>query len=895
MAPKPPTEIRTTTQDSSLAAAATEAAAAADLPSQPRAVGSPLYRSAYGSGRTAVFSIKTPLPPGCEFAAMAARLQAVAAATMNARIAAAAAAAVGGPKPAGPPTPPLPQEQLQQQGQLCGSNDGSSRPAAADLSCEDRHKAAAPPPQPRQRDLCRLVSMACVEGCVKTLVVVHLIGPPPPPPPPSPAGGSGSGRGDIGDVIRSYLIQLGPTASTASYVAAYESALRNILHELQYDGGGGGGSGDDDQPHRVAAVVASGGGVHRAAGRVPSDVLMWPPVLCRLERPHVTDTSARPAAASPVAPAAAAASASVTAAPGSSRQRSRQEGPSEPPPSGRSASGYGNDSVLVLLPVRALPAGVLGTVRCVVVGPVGRWQQQHQEVYLDEEMEAEELFPAVVVENGQQQDSEGDDESGTAEYRVVRVRLPPAALVASGALSLHLLPPRATAADSSGLQPPDAASPSPPSNAITSAEAAAASVVVPDGAASPTPAPASSSSWALLATMPLLVLPAAAAEEVRQLYVRNVFGGGEPVLDALDQLLLSASAADGGPSRAAAAAGAGSRSGSTGFSSYYDSQLVMTALPRAAEAQHVSGLLSLAYDIDSVLDEQRGRIGEEPLPPQRHYPHHPHTDPRVISSVLSFLEEHGMTACLDECRGAMGHVAGPELLEGIQRQAATAAVTSSAPPVLGSRLEAAAAAGAPTAELAPASCAAAVDGGGGGGGDGSGGGGNGGRAPGGDEDNRSTAAGGLPQAPARTAAASSVEMGDEAASCAAGDAAAAKESCGDGRGGGGGGGSRSGGGALSLAATPAAAVSSGRGLLRSLLFGFSSPPGLEAAYQDFKAAQCGHLDRAALCVAAALRISSALRSVGGSGGGQLLSQMPYIFASVMSLLLSLSMASGNGR
>ncbi|GLC56481.1 hypothetical protein PLESTB_001111800 [Pleodorina starrii] len=1010
-----------------------------------------LYRSAYGGGRTVVIDIKVALPPGISFAAAAARIETAADTVITTRIAAAAAA--------GDPRVGL----LDPKQPLRGS-DGGQRwlklSAAAEAAADEgRPAAAAATPPLRGRRALRLRSLACVEGCVQTLVVMHLVGPPPPPPPRE--GDSAVGGGD--DVIRSYYSKIALADAAAAVAAsapsppsavqpldgsfdvdAYEAALNRIMSHMEYgigDGGsddsGGGGGGSDDSGSGGSddsggdgsggdGSSSASGGKHGdgglwgefvsegALGRgASSGILLWPPVLRRVVGPQ--DRPASPAAAAAAAAAGGdgggvAASNSGTA---SRRDCDAHDERSAAVPAGRTDHGHhqpsppdrhgDGGSVLVLLPARMLARSsstsrtVKQVLRCVVAGGTGG----RRAVYLDADLEAEPLLvpaaaaAAAATAGGgppsgpleqQQQHPAGllqEDVHGV-EYRALRLQVPTAALVASGALSLHLLPPRPAAADhSSGPQPttthgspPRSSPPTDPyslsepvdgpsvaaaadadADAPASAAAAAEEEEEEDAAAAATPAGASS--WTLLATLPLLVLPDAAAEEVRQLYGRSVFEGGHAFVDALDQLLLmnadevsAAAAGDGGDGGDGGGGGGGGddkegRPLNLRDDDVNDSQqLMVAALPRASEAQHVSGLLSLAYDIDSVLDERRGGPGGEQQQPR------PTTDPRVLSSVLSFLQEHGMTACLAECRSAL------EMLE-TRAEAARGGSGGGGGAVGG---PAAAAAAAAAAGTVPPTSEGASDGGWVNGWV------NGGVLLG-DEDNsggRSSPARKLGLSSPFTALAASA-----AVSAAAGNPAAGGAASSNGNGGGGGGGSSSVGrlrspsrgvkqdrrvpsrrsaAAAAAAApipTPAAATceaGSGRRrrclwlLLRSLLFGFSSPPAREAAYQDFKAAQCGHLDRAALAMAVAVRALAIVRTIaamtavvggdgggslgggvgghprqqpkgggGGSGGGggggggggslllQLMTQVIYVMASAVPLVLALRTAAGNGR
>ncbi|PNH00776.1 hypothetical protein TSOC_013381, partial [Tetrabaena socialis] len=153
-----------------------------------------------------------------------------------------------------------------------------------------------------------------------------------------------------------------------------------------------------------------------------------------------------------------------------------------------------------------------------------------------------------------------------------------------------------------------------------------------------------------LVSLPLLVLPHAAAAEVRQLY-GNPLGGG--LQDALDGLLraAAAAAADRG---ACARLLAGANEGAA-------------AAPSAAAAIAASGLTGMVYDMGDLLQLPYYISRVTPPPPD---------------DLLSFLASHGMPACLRAGLQAL-RCAGVQLAE--EEEAALLA-------------EAAARAGQPTAE-----------------------------------------------------------------------------------------------------------------------------------------------------------------------------------------------------
>ncbi|PNH10106.1 hypothetical protein TSOC_003224, partial [Tetrabaena socialis] len=169
-------------------------------------------------------------------------------------------------------------------------------------------------------------------------------------------------------------------------------------------------------------------------------------------------------------------------------------------------------------------------------------------------------------------------------YLQLRLGLPPAALRDAGALLLHLLPPPA-GAGGAPAEGPDVLTGQP------------------------------------FATLPLLVLPSAAAEEVLQLY-GDPLGGGW-VRDTLDGLLGAATtaAADGGACCGLLAGGG-----------------MDAAAASAAAAIAVRGLTSLSYDLGDLMQLPYGVAGIAAAPP----------DPVVVLDrhLLSFLASHGMAACL---------------------------------------------------------------------------------------------------------------------------------------------------------------------------------------------------------------------------------------------------------
>ncbi|PNH04788.1 hypothetical protein TSOC_008980 [Tetrabaena socialis] len=288
-------------------------------------------------------------------------------------------------------------------------------------------------------------------------------------------------------------------------------------------------------------------------------------------------------------------------------------------------------AVLVLLPVALLRG--LGAVRCVVAGPTG--QPQGQVVHVDV-WTAEGLGGPVSAPN------EEEVLLRPSDYAALRIAMPPAALQVAGALMLLVLP---AAAASSAPQPHclhSAFAPPPPGAVVVAGEA-------PRTGAAP------------LAILPVLVLPADAALEVRQLLDGVI---GEELTASFDEMLRAAAAAadeaasgrlqqpasqlltggggggSGGPSAdAAAAVDAIEAAGLTGLS--YD----------------MGNLLQLPYDVSGEAappaapgsEEDRGAAGGTEaggggaVVPERF-------DPRIANGryLLRFLESQRMAACLRE-------------------------------------------------------------------------------------------------------------------------------------------------------------------------------------------------------------------------------------------------------
>ncbi|GLC68797.1 hypothetical protein PLESTF_000737800 [Pleodorina starrii] len=650
----------------------------------------------------------------------------------------------------------------------------------------------------RRRNLLRLQSLVCVEGCVQLLAVVQAVGQ------EVPAEPSSGGPLLRSDRIHTRQARLGlPAADASGYpadedarvdTADFNAALEGLLDELEY----GGSDGDDEA---VQGPCPTGGAL---------PPLLWPPVLRRLD-----------------------------------------EGSDAAGGIGCDGSGDG-DTVLVLLPTGGT------AVRCVVVGPVGRCHHQQQELYLDEELQAEELLPADAKcgDSSQREDGEGGSGGSEAAYRAVRIRLPPAARAASGVLSLHLLLPRAAADRGPPQTTADSSPPPPPALSAELSGSAAAAAAAADSSVA-TAAAAAAPNTELLATLPLLVLPDEAAEEVRHLYRSSLFEGGESFLSALDQfLVLPPTSAAGGPS-SQSSAGVGPTA----------QTLTAAATAAAAAAQHDSGLLSLAYDMGRALGEQYGSArppvtltfeaaGQLTEPFQQQPP----TDPRVKSHLFWFLENRGMTACLRECHSA---IEGARTAVMYSRDA-SGSLAAAALPAGPSATE-----GARRHGTSPSGTVPAASGG-----------------------------------PATTVVPDTAGSSNSAATAAAAAAAGARlrsPASGGGSSGNVPAGRRS---SSSRSEAPTSAADAGgarrrRSGLRSLLFGFW-PPDLESAYQDFKAAQCcQQLDRAApvmqlIIVTSALihTFSAAMRqppSTGGGGGGgpqqrqlylQALSQVIYILVSI---------------
>ncbi|GLC42536.1 hypothetical protein PLESTM_001347900 [Pleodorina starrii] len=700
--------------------------------------------------------------------------------------------------------------------------DGAARVAAAAAAAVDAvNVAAGPPPTVGSEGLVtgarrmrlRLSSLVCVEGCVQLLMVVHA------------ANSGGQQRQEqqqqrqeqLRDApaagrIRMHHVRMqaaalaaaAPVSAEAAAAAAalppagLDATMRALLAAIMRDSGAAGGA----RGNGLVVAVSKG---ENAPVEPPDGVFLWPPVLPRLD----------PAAAGVPATTASAREYGdeYDNAPDSAdRHRLDQGARTLPPPEALQLSPEADDSaaaVAVLLPARALRG--LTAVRCVVAGPVGRWQHQQQQVYLDAEVAVEEL-PLAVVESAEEPEQGGGGDGSPVGYRVVRLALPrnqDSPLCRSQVLCIHILPPQSAAA---------------------AFAAAAARTASPPAAAATDATPSDSNAADMpLATLPLLVLPTDAAQEVRQLYDSI---GDDATVRYLEGLLSPPRS----PPDAATPAARSSRSPRSRIKDARrvpaDDEHVPPVVPVGpaclasfARAVEHHGYQGLAYDMGAVLQvrlddsaqpEGIGGGGGEGLAAALQLGR----DPRVVEALWGFLEERCMAACAGVLGLAADESRGPD-----------------APASTGARTARSVDAAAASFKSGPCAAAAA----------------DAARAPEPlpPED---------PPTASSSAAADPLISGASSSSSSGGTSGPTRALGTDTSTGGGG-------------DVTAAAIGSRRWWLRSLLFGFSSPPGREAAYQDFKAAHCGHLDRAALAMALALRVSttlrthSALRSAAAAGAG----------------------------
>ncbi|PNH10101.1 hypothetical protein TSOC_003223, partial [Tetrabaena socialis] len=351
---------------------------------------------------------------------------------------------------------------------------------------------------------------------------------------------------------------------------------------------------------------------------------------------------------------------------------------------------------------------------------------------------------------------------GGGGYLQLRLGLPPAALRDAGALLLHLLPPPA-GAGGAPAEGPDVLTGQP------------------------------------FATLPLLVLPSAAAEEVLQLY-GDPLGGGW-VRDTLDGLLGTATtaAADGGACCELLAGGG-----------------MDAAAASAAADIAVSGLTSLSYDLGDLMQLPYGGAGMAAAPP----------DPVVVLDrhLLSFLASHGMAACLRVGLQALRCV-GVQLAEK-EEAALLAEAEAGGGPVEGGA-EAEGGAGLDREEWAGRRPLAAAA-----------------------EDKNAATSSGAEQGELQRASAVTPAVCDS-------PAGARKEGAPDADGATAPAGGRT---VQQRQQLPPGQPAGPLWWLRVLLLGFS-PPALERSYQAFKAAQCRTLDCTALWLLVAVRLSVTSRTL----------------------------------
>ncbi|KXZ51297.1 hypothetical protein GPECTOR_13g784 [Gonium pectorale] len=230
--------------------------------------------------------------------------------------------------------------------------------------------------------------------------------------------------------------------------------------------------------------------------------------------------------------------------------------------------------------------GALG----VLAGPTGLSggrQQRPEKVHLDDF-----LFPAA-----------GPGPVGGATFEclgplaIIRLALPPAALCAPGALMIHVLPPP--------LEPHAAEASAPISRAAEQQQQQQQQWL----AAAP------------LASLPLLVLPPTAAQEIRRLFEEVL---GAEAVACLDGLL--------------------SRQAGGG-------QDQQCPLADAAAIVESSGMYDVVYDMGSLLSmpySDRAASGAEAHAEGGSLPPQPVEEPRVFDGLMRLFASRGMEACLRE-------------------------------------------------------------------------------------------------------------------------------------------------------------------------------------------------------------------------------------------------------
>ncbi|EFJ48799.1 hypothetical protein VOLCADRAFT_90656 [Volvox carteri f. nagariensis] len=280
--------------------------------------------------------------------------------------------------------------------------------------------------------------------------------------------------------------------------------------------------------------------------------------------------------------------------------------------------------VVILLPARALRGRT--SVRCVVSGPMGRCGRR-QQVLLDAELSVEQLGAAGWRRrrlSGGGGGGEGRAHPGSGSDGSVDDDDSDSEVDDGQGASEYLAVRSTNWPFGGGAQQGTTGAAAYATDTETAASAGTPSADVVD---------------APLAMLPLLVLPSDAAAEVRQLY-GSVFDGGAATVMALDRLLFESRA--GAPDMGRGSTASTTRIAITGFD---EDRFIAAAV--AAKAQHRSGLIGFAYDIGCLLAEFYSATGALPEPPTLA------ADPRVVNSLLDFLRSWRMAACLREVHHAM--------------------------------------------------------------------------------------------------------------------------------------------------------------------------------------------------------------------------------------------------
>ncbi|KXZ46789.1 hypothetical protein GPECTOR_40g523 [Gonium pectorale] len=667
-----------------------------------------------------------------------------------------------------------------------------------------------------------LQSVVCVEGCVQLLMLLRT-------PPDGvgvggggPDGGLAGGGGDNQRQMLHWVLDLGKDDDNsnpgAGIVAAADPVLARMLRagprQLTVDGPADVDVGGHETDSDLLPSAA-----HESA---PAAALLWPPAL-------EADPADR-------ATSGAASVGGGAERPSGDGGAAANEALSEPAVAEEVVAAR-RQSVLVVLPASAL-RGLRG-VRLVVAGPAGRRRRPDVPegagivggatgVYLDSTLELTGPLGAAGAEDDESAEEPGREEKdgaseGAPRMVMCRLSLPPCAVREPAGLTIYILPPQAedVAAAASDIAAPVTA-------AVPHAQ--------PKIAALPPPSPPTMP----ISTVPLVVLPRAAATELRQLHA-SALGGGSGAVGRLERLL---SANGGGNYEGDCVRTAGRVAEGVAMAAVVaDGGGLLHAA--AAEVRQ-SGLLSLMEDLVSALQATAsadangvggGAVAEEVGAAAADGPPSPPWVPLlVLPSLLEFFDTHRMTACLrvvqriaaedptmgHEDGGREGQRAGGDR-GGAVAGAGPEAVAPSTPSTAGARAPLVA----PTPLVAPSSQTKGK------------------------------------RMPARA------EAGQQAAD-SAGDSIENKT------------GTHTGASAeaaeRNFCAVPPLLLSA------ALSGGFRSPPGAEAAYQAFKAGHCAALDRWALALLAAFRLPAMFRSDDGPRFGLHLGQQAAFLASALLVL-----------